>query len=375
MRSDQAAGHPLIDPETQEKARCYESIKEILGFLSLTITGAYLAVFHLSGLSAAVASEAVRFAKPVAVFVYLLSFLPLACLLFPISYTRDHLTEVRFGLASQGAKSWLLDQVKASLLVIGLGYPLILLLFHLFVNAPHTWWLFAAGSLLLLQIAALAFFPVLILPIFFKQQPIEDEELLTRVGQLLARESIESKGLFSFNLSAKTRKESAMLAGLWKTRRILLSDTLLKRKHEEILVVLAHEIAHHRRRHVLKRMLLELFTSSILLFAVHRIMMFLPGFFWRFETALASFSLFLLAAGVLSIPIRIGVNAFTRREEREADRIALSLTGDPASFIALMAGLANKNLVVAYPRRYRVLLFYTHPPVGERILRAEKWGG
>jgi STE24 endopeptidase len=365
--------HPLIKPELQEKARSYTRKKDILNLLGLAISGIYLIVFYAAGISRSAASNAARFPLPAAVFIYLLSFIPLACILFPISYRRDYVLERRFGLSSQSVKSWLLDQVKASMLGILFGYPLLLLLFYLFAQAPHTWWLFGVCGLVLFQLFITIIFPVLLLPIFFKQRPIEDEDLRKSIRGLFFRAHIKISDVHSFNLSSRTKKENALITGLWKTRRVLLGDTLLQnRSREQVLVVLAHEIGHQLKQHVLKRALLGTAASFILLFIVHRIMIHFPGFPENLHSALTLFPLFVLITGALSFPIRIGEIAYSRAKEREADRIALELTEDPASFVILMADLANTNLAVAYPKKYRVILTYSHPPIGERIQFAQK---
>jgi len=372
MRDSQAAMHPLIEPSVQDKARLYEKRKELLSLLSLLISGIYLLAFYLSGFSRDAALAVARFSMPLAVLVYLLCFIPLACMLFPLSYIRDRVLEVRFGLSSQSTKSWFMDQVKATLLGFCLGYPLLVLLFFLFTNTPHVWWLFGVCGLFIFQIMMLIIFPVLILPIFFKQNRIVDDDLLRSIKALFDKVHINIEGVFAFNLSSKTKKENAMITGLWKTRRVLLADTLLKnRTKEQLLVVLAHEIGHQSKRHILKRAGIGIASSFVLLYAVHRIMTLFPGFPEQVEAALSLFPVFMLVAGLFSFPLRTGLSAYERRTEREADRVALELTGDAGAFITLMADLANTNLAVAYPKRYRVILFYSHPPIGERIQFAQ----
>ena len=368
-----AVVHPLIKPELQEKARIYTRKKDLLNLVGLSISGIYLIAFQASGISHGAASNAVHLLLPAAVFIYLLSFLPLACILFPISYMRDYILERRFGLSSQSLKSWLLDQVKASMLGILLGYPLLLLLFYLFANAPHTWWLFGVCGLILFQLIITIVFPILLLPVFFKQRPIEDEDLRKSIRGLFSRAHIKISDVFTFNLSSKTKKENALITGLWKTRRVLLGDTLLQnRSREQVLVVLAHEIGHQLKQHMLKRAIIGTAASFILLFTVHKIMVNFPGFPEDIHTALTLFPLFILITGLLSFPIRIGENAYSRTKEREADRIALELTEDPGSFITVMADLANTNLALAYPKKFRVILAYSHPPIGDRIRFAQK---
>jgi len=360
--------HPLINSHLQKKARLYWRAKDRLTVVSLLISALYFSGFFFSELSSKVSSCASRYPLPLALFFYLLSFVPLGIALFPLSFVKNYWIEKRFGLSSQSRREWFFDQVKALALEVLLGYPLLLLLFFLFIRAPNTWWLFSTGGLYLVQLIILIIFPVLILPIFFKQHPIQDQELKEEIGKLFQRAGLKVKGVYSFDLSSRTKKENAALTGLWKTRRLLLADTLLKnRSREQVLVVAAHELGHHLRKHIAKLALVGFGASFALFFLVHRIMGVFPGFPQDLKTSLSLFPLFVLVTSGISVPIGILTNAYSRIKEREADRVAIELTGNPEAFIAMMAELANTNLAIAYPRRYRVILFYTHPPIGERI--------
>jgi len=366
--------HHLINPQLQRKALLYERKKDILNVSELLISGAYLFVFSVSGLSSSVSGIAVRFPMPVAIIVYTLFFIPLALSLFPISFTRDYVIEKRFGLSSQSLKSWFFDQVKGFFIGIGFGYPLLLLLFFLFAHTPRCWWIFGVCGGFLFQLFIVIIFPVLLLPLFFKQTPIEDDELINSITMLFEKAYMKIEGIYSFNLSSKTKKENAVLTGLWKTRRILLADTLLeKRKLEEILTVLAHELGHHIKRHMIKLALLGLCTSFILFFTLNRCMMLFPGFPENLQDTLSLFPLFILFLGIFSFPIRMITNAYSRTKEREADSVAIELTGNRDAFINLMAGLASSNLAVAYPKKFKIILSYSHPPIGKRIEFAQNY--
>lgn len=366
--------HPHINPHLQKKARMYEKSRDTLSLLRVSISASYLSGFYFSGLSRLLSSFAAGYHLALAVLVYMTLFtLPLLLLLFPLSY-RAYTIEKRFGLSSQTVRSWLFDELKGLLLGGILGYPLFLLLFFLFQRFPGFWWFFGALGLSAFQILITAIFPVLLLPLFFKQAPIEDPHLVARIKELFRKAGVHIKGIYSFDLSSKTKKENAALTGFLKTRRVLLGDTLLKnRSSREVVVVLAHEIAHHLKRHVLKLSSLNLLASFLLFFSISRIMGMFPGFPQNLERSLDLLPLFLLLLAVLSFFMRIGMNAYTRLKEREADRLALSLTGDKDAFIRLMVGLAHSNLAIAYPKGIKVLLFYSHPPVGKRIEFAKRY--
>jgi len=305
--------------------------------------------------------------------MYSLFFIPLFILLLPVSFFKEHVIEKRFGLSTQSISSWLFDQLKAFMLGLVLGYPVALLLFFFFIRFPGYWWAFGVAGLSLFQLFILIIFPLIIFPLFFTHKPLEDEELVNMINDLFEKAGMRIRGVYSFNLSTKSKKENAAIAGLWKTRRILISDTLLeRRKKEEVVVVLAHELGHHIEKHMIKLALCGLATSCILFYAVHRIFVLFPGFPHDFQKTLTLMPLFIIALGIFSFPLRILTNAYSRIKEREADAISIKLTGKREAFINLMAGLANANLIVAYPKKYKVIFFHSHPPIGDRIEFAEQ---
>jgi STE24 endopeptidase len=378
------AMHPLIDAARQEKAKRYEKRRGALGVAEISISVLFNGAFFLTGASGRAAAFASRAPMPAALLLYAFFFVPLWVLLFPLDFLKDYALEKEFGLSTQTVKSWLLDRLKGLLLSAVIGYPLLLLLFVLFRRAPGSWWVFAASGLFVLQLFLTFVFPVLLLPLFFRQTPVEDGDLKSALTGLFEKAGISVLGIYSFNMSAKSTKENAALTGIWKTRRILIADTLLGKRDpdakadldtgrclDKVLAVVAHEAGHHAKSHMLQLSLLGLAASFATLYILHRVMGLFHGFPVDFQRTLALAPVLGLAAGAISFPLRIATNAFSRAKECEADEMALELTGNPDAFIRLMADLANTNLAVAYPRKLKVLLSCTHPPIGERIAAAE----
>jgi STE24 endopeptidase len=393
--------HPLIDAERQRRAKRYQKKKSVYWAAETSLALFYAGGLYLTGASGRAAAFASRSPLPAALLLYALCFVPLWVTLFPLSFFKDYALEKEFGLSTQSVKSWLLDRLKGLLLSAVFGYLLLLLLFFLFRMAPGSWWAFAACGLTAVQLILTFVFPVLLLPLFFRQTPVENADLRDAVAGLLKRTGIGISGVYSFNMSAKSTRENAALAGVWKTRRILIADTLLaglpeagsdldegvgmdasqsldasrnlgtRQRIDKVLAVVAHEAGHHKERHMLQMSLLGLAVSCAVLFTLHRVMGLFHGFPTDIPITLSLAPVMAIASAAFSFPFRIATNAFSRAKEREADERALALTGNPAAFIELMADLANTNLVVAYPKRLRVLLSYTHPPIGERISAAE----
>lgn len=361
--------HPLINEQLQKKALRYAKKKDLLNILRLLISGIYLFTFYMSGISQKLSSFSLAFSLPLALIIYMLLLaVPLLIILYPVTYIKDFIIEKRFGLSTRNIKSWFIDELKGLALGFILGYPVILFLFFLFYKMPGLWWIFGVIGLFIFQVCITVLFPVVILPLFFKQIPVENEELKSRMGSLLQEAGLNIRGIYSINLSAKTKKENAALAGLWKTRRVLLGDTLLtNRSVDEIEVVLAHEIGHHLKKHFLKLSILSLLSSFILFFFINMIMGLFAGFPSQPAETLTLFPVFVLLSGIISYPIQVGTSAFTRAMEKGADRTALVLTKNSDAFIKVMAGLANSNLAIAYPKKIKVVLSFSHPPIGSRI--------
>ena len=395
--------HPLIDSARQKRAKRYEKRKTVYGVAEVLLSLLYTGMFYVTGASGKAAAFAARSPLPLALLLYIFCFAPLWVILFPVAFFKGYALDKEFGLSTMSAASWVLDHLKGFLVSAVFGYFLVLLLFYLFRRVPNSWWALGAFGLSAAQLLVAFVFPVFLLPLFFRQTPVEDADLMNAVSKLLKKTGIGISGIYFFNMSAKSTRENAALAGIWKTRRILVADTLLagmpqpgadpetgenvrtgrgldasrscaaKRNIDKVLAVVAHEAGHHTGRHMLQLSLLGLAVSLAALYIIHRVMGLFDGFPSDFPRTLSLAPVMAIAAGAVSFPFGIAANAFARSKERDADERALALTGNPAAFIELVADLANTNLIVAYPKKFRVLLSYTHPPIGARISAAEEW--
>jgi STE24 endopeptidase len=218
--------------------------------------------------------------------------------------------------------------------------------------------------------------PVVLFPIFYKFEPLENEELKHRLVVLSERAGTRVRGVYKWNLSEKSKKANAALTGLGATRRIILADTLLDNySDDEIEAVLAHELGHHVRRHMLKSIFVQagitLFgfwlANYVLSYAVERLDMFdrISDF--------ASLPLLVLVSTVLSFLLMPALNAYSRFNERQADRYCFQSVASVAPFISAMNKLADQNLAEKSPAHWVEWLFHSHPATGKRIAAAEAW--
>src|SRR5205823_2262928 len=210
---------------------------------------------------------------------------------------------------------------------------------------------------------------------FYRVKPLDKEALRARLLALADRAGAKVLGVYEWGLSEKTKKANAALAGIGSTRRILVSDTMLTEySDEEIEVVLAHELAHHMHGDIWKGIGFESLLILAGFYLASRALAGLaPAVGLRGVSDIAGLPLLVLAAGAVSFVMIPVAHAMSRAFERSADRFALALTKNPAAFISAMKRLAAQNLAEEHPSRIVQVLFYSHPPVRERIAAAESY--
>jgi STE24 endopeptidase len=369
--------HALLDKNKQEKAKIYEREKRIFGFLGTVLTAIFQLFFYFSGLSETI-SEWNIFSNIIWTFIiFIILYSTLQTIVkFPVSYISNFTIEHKYGFSKQSKRAWLWDHLKSFLISFIFGIIVYGVLLIIFQRFPNIWWLIAGGFIALFSVILSTLFPVLIMPIFHHYEKIEDEELKNSLSGVLNEADINIEGFYREDTSEKTTKENAMLAGLGATKRVILTDNIIENmKIDEVKTVLAHEVGHYRKKHLIKFIIIGTILQIIAFFLLNGIMhaffpMFLTGF--RENLALLPMLLFYLLLIDL-IVLNILQNWIGRYYEREADIESLKLSKDPEAFQRAMAGLANRNLSNAYPSLWIKLMYYSHPPVGERLELAEQF--
>ena len=291
----------------------------------------------------------------------------------PLSLYSGFVLEHRYGLSKERAGRWFLDQLKSLALGFMLSGGAAAIVYAAIRHSPKGWWL-PAGLALAVIITGLAnIAPVLLLPIFYRVKPLDRESLRVRLVDLADRAGATVLGAYEWGLGEKTRKANAALAGLGTTRRILISDTMLAEyTDDEIEVVLAHELGHHVHGDLWKGILFESALILAGLYVAARVLEALaPVIGLRGSADVAGLPMLVLAAGAVSFVMVPLAHAMSRAFERSADRFALALTRNPAAFVSAMRRLAAQNLAEEHPSRLVQMLFYSHPPVRERIASAQ----
>ena len=291
----------------------------------------------------------------------------------PLAFYSGYLMERRYGLSNETVAGWALDQMKSLAVGLLLGGGAAALIYFLIRLSPERWWI-GAGALFALIIVGLTnLAPVLLLPLFYTVKPLDRAALRARLLALANRAGARVLDAYEWGLAQKTRKANAALAGIGGTRRILVSDTMLAEySDEEIEVILAHEIAHHVHGDIWKGIA---FDSALVLAGFYLASAVLAWLSDRFGLRgvadPAGLPLLLLAAGGVSLLMMPVAHAMSRAHERSADRFALDLTRNPGAFISAMRRLGAQNLAEEHPSRIVQWLFYSHPPITERISAAQ----
>lgn len=293
----------------------------------------------------------------------------------PITFYRSFLLEKRYGLSTERLRHWLLDQVKGGALGAVLSAVAVSLLYAALRYSPERWWMAAGAGFAIVVLVLTGLAPVALLPIFFTFRPLARDELRDRLLGLSRRAGVAVTDVCEWQMSDRTKKANAALTGLGRTRRILVSDTLLAAySDDEIEVVLAHELGHQVHRDLWKGMAVQVLVAILGFLAASRILSALaPRLTWTGPADVAGLPVLLLSVGVVALALLPAVTAASRGMERAADRFAFELTGNASAFIAAMERLGAQNLAEERPSRLARWLFYTHPPVAERVAAARAW--
>jgi STE24 endopeptidase len=371
----------------EDKATRYQRLKRQAGILSFVWTVALLVGLLWSGwtLTLRTAAEAAAARLAPAAWVTPLSVVVYVVLLsvvsevggLPLAFYSGWILERRYGLSTERFRAWVADQAKAFGVGLALGAGAASILYWLIRVSPARWWIPAAIVFALLIVVLVNLAPVLLLPLFYRLKPLDRDALRGRLLGLADRAGARVLGAYEWGLADKTRKANAALAGIGSTRRILVSDTMLAEySDDEIEVVLAHELAHHVHGDIWKGIVFESALVLAGFYAAARVLDALAGRFQlRGVDDVAGLPLLTLAAGAVALVMVPVAHAMSRAYERRADRFALDLTKNPSAFISAMRRLGAQNLAEEDPSRIVQWLFYSHPPVRERIAAAQAFAG
>ncbi|HXY15967.1 MAG TPA: M48 family metallopeptidase [Terriglobales bacterium] len=366
-------------PADTPEARRYNRIKRWLGIADFALGLALLVILLLTGWNGTLRDVAYRASSQMyvlAVFLYVVMLMLIAKILgLGLDYYGFNL-EHRFNLSNQRLGAWLWDEIKGFLVGTVLASIAVEVLYLIIRLAPQYWWLIAWAAFLGLFILMAQLAPVVLFPIFYKFEPLQDEQLKSRLVRLSEKAGTRVRGVYKWNLSEKSKKANAALTGLGSTRRVILADTLLEQySPDEIEAVLAHELGHHVHKHIFKSILVQAGITFAGFWTANWVLHYAMERWHSFETLsdFANLPLLVLVSTVLSFILLPAINAFSRYNERQADRYAFRSITSVKPFISSMNKLAEQNLAERSPSKWVEWFFHSHPAVSRRVAAAEEW--
>ena len=370
----------VLDPERQKQAKEYARIRRRLWLVDTIFSAVYAILWLFLGWASSLRDWLTTFTNNqwllVALFVAIFGGI-YSVINLPLGYYSGFVLPHRFGQSNQTFRDWVIDQVKG----LAIGAPLGLLLLELLYLALRVtgslWWLWAAVGMLIFTVLLSNLAPVLIAPLFNKYIPLGEEhkELADRLLELARRANTKVKGVFKYDMSKRTKAANAALTGVGNTHRIVIGDTLINEfSTDEIETVLAHELGHHVHRDIPVLITFGTLSTTLSLFIASLALNWAIRYFGftgpADVAAFPALGLIFGAYGLITMPIE---NAVSRWRESMADDYALRSTGKKEAFASAFTRLANQNLGEVDPEKWVVFMFYSHPPLGERISKANHW--
>ncbi len=289
----------------------------------------------------------------------------------PFSIYSTFVIEERFGFNKTTPKTFVLDLVKGLGLGLLIGMPLLAGILAFFMYTGDLAWLYAWIAITLFSLMMQYVAPTWIMPLFNKFTPLEEGELRTAIEEYTDKVDFPLQGLFVIDGSKRSSKSNAFFTGFGKNKRIALYDTLIENHtNDELVAVLAHEIGHYKKKHIIKGMITSVIQTGAMLFVLS-IFLQAEGLFDAFYMDKMSVYAGLIFFGMLYAPIDMILSVFMQissgKHEYEADEFAATTTGKPEDMIATLKKLSKDNLSNLTPHPFYVFLNYSHPPALQRI--------
>lgn len=371
----------FIDDEKLRQMQAYSSERSRLGCIEKPILDAVLLVLILTGGVSSLAAAAQGLVHNY-VASGILFFASIGAIFFilglPFEYYSTFVLEERFGFNRSTPGTWIADKAKevllSAVLLVVLAGPILWIIDRF----PQWWWLWGLIATSVIQFVLVVLYPILIAPLFNRFEPLKDEDLAEQVKQMVLQVGMKVNGIFQMDAGKRSTHANAYFTGLGRTKRIVLFDTLLSSlSQDEIMAVLAHELGHFKRRHIVKSYLIGQVVLLAGFFLTYLLLNWQPLYSAFNVQPSQSYGL-LLIVGVfwqrLGYFVKPLPAMLSRRFERQADAFAVSLRGTPGELVSALKKMAEHNLSNLFPHPLYVWTYYSHPPLIERIRRMESLG-
>jgi STE24 endopeptidase len=359
-----------------DRAKKYSSVKYTLSILDTIYELLLLLIFLSSGLSQGLKDVILKLTADnfIVVPLYILIiWLAYYLLSFPIKFSRSYVLEHKFNLSTQTIQDWLNDQFKTGVISYVIAIILIIAFYYILKHYIYAWWWIISLFWIFFSLILAKLVPIIIIPLFFKYKKLSDDTLKVRIMNLADKMKVKVLDCFEIDFSKKTLKANAAFVGWGATKRIILADTLKdKYSYDEIEVILAHEFAHYRLRHLLKLIFINSLAIIISFYLIFKTSGYVLNFFGLISLSdIAALPIILVYFFLFGIIMQPFENYISRKLETNADRMALNITGLKDAFISMMDKLASQNLADRNPHPLIKFYFFDHPPTDERINMAK----
>jgi len=363
----------FVDEEAYENSQAYTRANAVLGIGEATFSLVVLFTFWWLGGFGWLDGEVRALGQgPIVSGILFIGALLVAqqILAIPFDLYSTFVLEEEFGFNRTSFGTWCVDRIKGVVLGVLLGVPLLAALIWIFETVPMAWlWGWLLVTLFSLTLTYIA--PIWILPLFNKFEPLEDGELKNEIHAMAEDCDFPLKEVTVMDGSKRSSKSNAFFTGLGKNKRIALFDTLIENHTApELVTVLAHEIGHFKKRHIVKNLVIGILTTGVLFFLLG-MMMENRSLHNAFGVETTSVYVSLVLFGIVMSPVNqllaIGTNWLSRKHEFEADAYAAEVTDKPKALADALRKLSKDNLSNLTPHPFYVFLNYSHPPVAERV--------
>jgi STE24 endopeptidase len=353
------------------KAKKYNNIKLVFGIGKSIISFILILLFVLLGYSESLVNYISQFSSNsyiVFILFVIVSGIAASIFFYPVNFYTGFLLEHKYNLSNQTFLQWTWENFKGTLIGGVIGLPILLLFYFALITFGALWWLPFSIILFVISVLLAKIVPVIILPLFYKITPLDNEELKDRILRLSNDVGMKVENVFKFDMSKNTKKANAAFTGLGKTKRILLGDTLLESYNDdEIETVIAHELGHYKHKHIIKNIIISTVFSFLTFFLIAFLYdLSLEWFDFTSRTQIAAIpilSLWGMLIGLIQSPIS---NSISRKFEYEADEYAVNSTGKSEAFINTLEKLTDQNLGDREPHPFVEWFSYSHPSIKKR---------
>lgn len=358
------------------QAKTYSNTKLVIGITEAVLSFILVLLFVWLGFSLQLENHLRQFTNNdyLILLLFVLTLGVASSVLFsPLNFYLGYYLEHKYNLSNQTFLKWIWEGLKGTLVGAVIGLPVLLLFYFVLNSFGIYWWLPFAILMFILSVVLAQIVPIIILPIFYKITPIENDNLKERIIRLSIGAGLKVENVFKFNMSKNTKKANAAFTGLGKTKRILLGDTLLDNYTEdEIETVIGHELGHYKKKHIIKNIAIETISSFLIFFLVaHLHYLSLNWFGFNEITQISSLPILLLWGGLVGMIQTPVSNFISRKFEYEADRYAISSTNKKEAFVNTLEKLTEQNLGDREPHPLVEWFFYSHPSIKNRIASIE----